>query len=149
MLTELGTWLDFLDPTTPFYLTYKNYYTSRPGTQYPTTKKYDYDGNTQCILCPPGYYCIKGSTTPVLCPVGTYCEHQYNGPIACPQGTFNSATGQYICLDCPLGQICPQEGMINSLPCPQGYICDKKKIGTLEQILTTGVTYTHATVYFK
>ena len=134
IVSELQNWLDFLDQSTSFYNEYKTYFMTKYNliSYIPNTKS-SYDGNSQCIMCPPGYYCTSGSTSPTPCPPGSYCENQFSSSSKCPQGYYNNLNKQYKCLECPLGSICPLENMTTPSDCPQGYICNSTKIGTLEK----------------
>lgn len=80
-------------------------------------------GPTDCILCPPGFYC-EGSVDvePTgLCSAGYVCERAASHPkqspapkghystegsdaaISCQKGTYNPDEGQAECLECPAG----------------------------------------------
>ena len=88
--------LDFLNPETPIYHFYRN--------KFNITLKYDindYKDNTECILCPPGYYCEEGCSEPKICSKGTYCPMMSSNELQCSMGYYNPYKGQYECLPCP------------------------------------------------
>jgi hypothetical protein len=123
-------YLDFLDPLKQFYDEYQQFQTSKYylDTYTPVYDKFNL--NTDCMPCPPGFYCEMGTVKPKECPPGTYCVHQSFKPAICPQGSWNKDARQYKCQDCVEGQICVSEGLKTTSPCPPGYYCPEKKTGT-------------------
>ena len=116
--------LDFLNPETPIYHFYRN--------KFNITLKYDindYKDNTECILCPPGYYCEEGCSEPKICSKGTYCPMMSSNELQCGMGYYNPYKGQYECLPCPYGMMCHTAGATNYTVCKKGYYCDNDKIG--------------------
>ena len=73
----------------------------------------DSTGQTNCTLCPLGYYCVENSTafSEQLCPPGYYCPVGTSNPYQypCPKGTYNPVNASHSltdCLTCPPGQYC-------------------------------------------
>ena len=73
---------------------------------------------SNCRLCPEGYYCeLQNSSSPLIdyskypCPEGYFCPNgtKYAKQFGCPPGTFGNKT-QLIssdeCLKCPAGKYC-------------------------------------------
>lgn len=67
--------------------------------------------SSQCILCPPGSWCVGGKVT--LCAEGSY------NPLA--GGGRNSS-----CVPCEPGYACPSAGMdLLTVPCESGFFCPR------------------------
>lgn len=80
----------------------------------------DSTGQTNCTLCPLGYYCVENSTafSEQLCPPGYYCPVGTTNPYQypCPKGTYNPVNASHSltdCLTCPPGQYCESECVID------------------------------------
>ena len=70
----------------------------------------DLETQSDCMVCPAGYFCdntmgivvLDNSTT--VCPMGSYCPSgtQYANEFLCPIGTFSNITGEIllICGNC-------------------------------------------------
>lgn len=76
----------------------------------------DSTGQTNCTLCPLGYYCVENSTafSEQLCPPGYYCPVGTSNPYQypCPKGTYNPANASHSisdCLTCPPGEYCESQ----------------------------------------
>lgn len=66
---------------------------------------------TDCKVCPAGYYCTSGTDSPVACPAGTY-----NPSIN--QGSVDD------CRSCKSGMACPQIGLTRPTEmCSAGHFC--------------------------
>jgi hypothetical protein len=137
---NVGKLLDFIDSSTDLYKEYLEYYNHKGiGALNITAIRSDYlytNKNTDCIICPPGYYCPRGSRVPIGCPIGTYCEHQSSEPMVCQKGYYNNKIIQYKCTPCEPGRVCLLDNMNSTIPCPPGYICPTSTIGTLDSNLT-------------
>jgi hypothetical protein len=73
--------------------------------------------DTECIICPPGKYCVGGNAAPDgLCAEGYACS--LGAPQSSPQNIYkfelDSIPGK-----CPMGYFCPQ-GSSSPQPCPPG-----------------------------
>eukprot|EP00704_Kipferlia_bialata_P000894 g894.t1 len=96
-----------------------------PGEYQPST------GQSECITCPAGYYCVTGSTTYVgsKCDPGHYCPEGSSTATenACPAGTYYTTTGNDSlahCIDCPPGKYCEGSACLTPTDvCTQGYYC--------------------------
>lgn len=65
-----------------------------------------YWNGTNCIICPPGFYCPVGNNVPILCPSGYFCSEGSTVPVACPQNTYSpipGAASSAACLTCAPG----------------------------------------------
>lgn len=107
----------FCPPGTPTI----NEYPCPAGTYRGTTRG---TGISDCIVCPPGSFCLEGVNTPTTCPAGYYCPEgtQQANMFPCPEGTFSAATGNtdYTdCSDCTPGHYCPEQSTAE-LECPEG-----------------------------
>ena len=102
----------------------------------PSGSYQDEQGQSNCKLCPPGYYCnatiISTSTyEDNICPSGFYCPNgtQFDNQYPCPQGTYNSLKGQsspLACLPCLGGFSCSVSGIdVPNEPCAPGFYCKK------------------------
>ena len=139
-ILDQTNYLDFLKPGKKLYSDYKAYKQSTDNNLfYLTSTVESYEGNTQCIMCPPGYYCPLATVLPTKCAPGTYCENGFYKSSNCPQGTYNPFDGQFSCKACDVGFICSSEGLTVTTPCPAGYYCDIPGIGTTNQEYTLGV----------
>ena len=49
-------------------------------------------GQTSCVACPAGYYCLGATQYPIPCPAGYYCGASTSDPSACAIGTFGAST---------------------------------------------------------
>ncbi|XP_072282810.1 uncharacterized protein [Pyxicephalus adspersus] len=130
-----------------------------PGTSMPIPCPYGtfsdrryLSAESQCIPCPPGYYCSSfGQTAPTGrclagyycslgvsspaptgdgegggCPRGHYCPVGSFHPYACPAGTYNNLTHQQDCLPCPAGYYCAENTSdYSGFQCPAGFYCPK------------------------
>ena len=85
-------------------------------THYPTnhhlhTGTYQpFQGETDCKVCPEGYFCQKNSSVPELCSPYGYCPEGSGAPILCPNGTYTQddvygLVQEEECQDCPGGKI--------------------------------------------
>ena len=91
----------------------------------------DFKGQSECTICPKGFYCLEGAVTylDTPCPRGHYCpigtRHPYEYP--CSPGSFNNLTHQgdiFNCIDCSSGLHCPYSGMSAPKgPCSPGWFC--------------------------
>ncbi|MEQ2279189.1 hypothetical protein AMECASPLE_006848 [Ameca splendens] len=103
-----------------------------PGTMFPTQYKCPVgtwssqsglEAETECQLCPRGWYCLAGSATPAgRCNSGHYCPEgtAYGTQYPCPAGTYSIQMGNRYredCLICPEGSFC-QLGTSKPSPCP-------------------------------
>ena len=64
-------------------------------------------GELDCVVCPPGYYCQTNSSVPLDCPVNGYCPEGSIEPTLCNSGTYGNATNLYDasqCAECPIGE---------------------------------------------
>jgi hypothetical protein len=137
---DLGKLLDFIDPSSGLYAEYMNYYSQKGiGTlTFPSTRS-DYlieNESSDCIMCPPGYYCERGSVKPTPCPIETFCEHESSEPTICKKGYYNNQTSQYKCTPCEPGRVCLLDSLHETSPCPAGYICPSSSIGSLDSNVT-------------
>ncbi|CAK51383.1 hypothetical protein, conserved [Eimeria tenella] len=87
--------------------------------------------SSECLLCPPGFYCPQGSSKTLNCPSGFYCPKgtQSHLHFACPGGTYNpkkNAIDVVECLPCPVGKYCPQ-GSAEPKDCPPGFKIRKRE----------------------
>lgn len=84
---------------------------------------------SQCTICPSGYYCEAASTSDdiTICAQGYYCvagtgsSTQY----PCPTGTYGATTGlkaESECTNCTAGGSC-SSGSTSTVTCSQGYYC--------------------------
>ena len=88
-------------------------------------------GASECVPCPPGYFCETNSSTfeHTPCPTGHYCLEgtRISTEFPCPPGTFNNLTGGQdltSCVACSPGMYC--EGYGNEIPtaeCTEGWFC--------------------------
>lgn len=68
---------------------------------------------SQCLPCPPGYYCPSGSTSPTEVPIGYYNPLQgidsLDGVQICPPKYYcpNTAMTNYLGFTCAAGHYCP------------------------------------------
>ncbi|CAM9288391.1 unnamed protein product, partial [Sphacelaria rigidula] len=65
-------------------------------------------GQSECDLCPPGYYCEMGESDPLPCPAGHYCPEgtAFGNQYLCPNGTYSNTTtlaSLSECFLCPPG----------------------------------------------
>ena len=88
----------------------------------PTGFYTDYDGASECMICPPGYECTSTAASPCSdgqyslggtatssctdCPAGYECVTPQSVPTKCPIGTW-SDDGQSACTECDAGKECP------------------------------------------
>ncbi|KAI0228985.1 hypothetical protein LSAT2_020568 [Lamellibrachia satsuma] len=89
------------------------------------------EGQSSCMPCPEGYYCLANSTdyTDKTCPSGHYCplSTSRSDEYPCPSGSFNPLGGQTnetACKACTPGLYCLGNGL--SLPtsnCSEGWYC--------------------------
>jgi hypothetical protein len=136
---NLGKLLDFLDTSTSLYSDYLSHYRRKDSSFTFKSTRSDYlaeKQNTDCIICPPGYYCQRGSIIPIPCPIGSFCEHQSAEPMMCQKGTYNNQTKQYKCTECEPGRVCLSDNMDSTSPCPPGFVCPDYGIGTLDSNIT-------------
>ena len=78
-------------------------------------------GSTQPLECPPGTFCRRGSLAPEICPVGFYCPGGIPDPVPCEAGTY-CVTGSRSKETCVTGFYCPYTA-IAQLPCTETNFC--------------------------
>ena len=89
----------------------------------------DKEGQTNCKLCPAGYFCLAKASTynDTICPSGRYCPVNTSVPILCQEGTFNNLTGQTEesnCVLCTAGKYCQGSGLSKpTADCYGGWYC--------------------------
>ena len=91
----------------------------------------DQVGQSQCKVCPAGYYCSASFTTfsDSPCPFGYYCPNgtRYKFEYPCPPGTFNNMSLSQDRSDCHLctpGMYCGDSGLWEESGfCHEGYFC--------------------------
>jgi len=90
---------------------------------------------TDCLACPPGYYCPAASVYPIPCKNGTYCPSKASSPAPCDAGYYCpsiidsqiSCPGAFYCPNtqsdqynkCSNGTYCPI-GSPKEIKCPSG-----------------------------
>lgn len=70
--------------------------------------------SSDCVDCPPGYYCIKNDSVARSCPKGHICPSHSISPTPCFLGTYNPKTlktASKDCLNCPSGYFCDERGL--------------------------------------
>ncbi|XP_028816958.1 zonadhesin [Denticeps clupeoides] len=90
---------------------------------------------SDCLPCPPKYWCRLGHPIPNMCPVGHYCDGIADtasdgppGPKKCPPFTYRPLPGagnKGECLRCPSGTYCNSTGLtdLSGFSCPSGFWC--------------------------
>lgn len=80
----------------------------------------DTTGNSECLACPAGKYCVRGTVTPVDCIAGHYCPQgtRFSDEFPCPAGSYSDTTGKAACDPCPAGNECPPGSSTSGTPCP-------------------------------
>ncbi|OEH77176.1 cast multi-domain related protein [Cyclospora cayetanensis] len=84
---------------------------------------------TDCSICPKGFFCPLLSLVPEPCPAGHFCPLGSTKPRPCFGGTYNphqEGSGTSSCLLCLAGYLCPGEGNGELGPenqCPTGHYC--------------------------
>jgi len=133
-ILEETKYLDFLSPSKTIYSEFRSFKEARDGNISSINVPISYyEGNTVCLMCPPGYFCPIGSVIPKKCKPGTKCENSDYKETPCTQGTYNEKWAQYKCKLCDVGRICPFEGATSTEPCPPGFYCDEEGVGTTNQ----------------
>lgn len=84
------------------------------------------EGQSECDLCPAGYYCPIKTSALEKCPPRHYCPAGTTVPLTCPNGTFthDNMTGlanASQCLPCITGFYCRLGQVV--APCDGGYYC--------------------------
>ena len=113
----------------------------------------DVVGQSDCKVCPAGYYCDAlfaffgrssyGVVSPVECPAGYFCVNgtEYAMQFPCPNGTFSNETGlssEVECVSCTGGRVCSGIGLTEPDGiCSAGYFC---AIGAYTSTPTDGLT---------
>ncbi|CAH1797049.1 unnamed protein product [Owenia fusiformis] len=95
-------------------------------------------GNSDCVLCSPGYYCDSNNANvtyvggtpvvnPTVCPVGHYCPSGSILPTPCPAGTYGPSTlfqTEQDCPNCTAGMSCETDGLeAPTTTCHGGHYC--------------------------
>ena len=91
----------------------------------------DKEGQYQCRVCLPGYYCdpasiLTGVIYPTQCTAGNYCPSgtKTEKQFPCPAGTYSNDTGlerSSQCTPCPPKRFCGSPGLTKpSGPCAAG-----------------------------
>ena len=83
---------------------------------------------SECIDCPPGYYCINNDSVARPCPKGHICPEKSISPTPCFTGTYNPKqlkTSSKDCLPCEKGYFCEDRGIVDfsTYECPEGHYC--------------------------
>ena len=82
---------------------------------------------SDCLVCPEGFYCKEATTTPTICSEGKYCPAASSKQTACPASYYCRYTiynGRSISKrqPCPGGYYCPKN-TIDPIKCVNGYYC--------------------------
>ena len=85
-------------------------------------------GYSQCLDCPPGYYCPTGTFEPNLCPEGRYCPTMTGVDMPlCPSGSYSIQRGLTNVTECTLcdpGYYCADPGQnFTTAKCFPGWYC--------------------------
>lgn len=110
---------------------YKNQYPCPAGTFSSATGLM---WQSQCLLCPVGYYCPQGCSAPVAAAAGYYIDFpgatSINAQKLCPAGQSCSTPGQSLTFGgtpCPRGKYCPA-GTSVPVNCPAGTWSDQQDL---------------------
>ena len=85
---------------------------------------------SDCSICPKGFFCIEDEAAPIACPRGTYCDYSADGSgIGCDSviatsdstSTYADHGGAKPCVPCDEGYQCPYVGMEAALECGEGF----------------------------
>jgi len=85
-------------------------------------------GQSACLPCPAGFFCLGNDTMPGICPPGKYCPEGTTGAQKnCPSGTYSNAVGlssEAQCTRCEPSYYCYEAGSTTpSGQCAAGYYC--------------------------
>jgi len=84
-----------------------------------------------CKSCNIGTYSFESSTECISCPPGYFCQSHFTKPEPALPGCFNPQSGSVYNCDytCDIGNYCPGASIQQTL-CPQGTYCDVSKLGS-------------------
>ena len=102
-------------------------------------------GQTACVDCTPGRFCVEGASAPIPCPggthmnsslltmtsdtdcvvcdVGTFCPVGSEAPADCAPGTYNDQLTASNCRSCPGGTYQKLAGQTACSSCDTGHYC--------------------------
>ena len=115
---------------------------SRYAEPCPPATYQDQSGQSTCLTCPIGFYCLGATIHPISCPAGYWCDAGVFEPTACPIGTFGANIelgAEADCTDCTKGSYCAEPGI--SAPtdlCNAGFYCNVGSIIPEENDCPTG-----------
>lgn len=91
------------------------------------------DDITDCLDCPPGYYCPTDATVnPIPCIGGTYCPVNSTAMLDCMQSFFCHEKSA-VQTDCPEAYYCPTDNVDIYTKCDNNYYCP---LNSIDQTIT-------------
>lgn len=83
-------------------------------------------GQSECLLCPPGYACgsVAGTVEPSICRAGSKCPAGSSEVTPCDVGTYQDIAGSDTCKVCTGGFYCDvTDGTVHPVQCGTGTFC--------------------------